>query len=462
MWLFWNTFYDKYWNFNNEKFVDILTKARKAQNTKNKKTKNLWNIEITLFESVSKKEVWQFINKFSIFLNSWIDVKWALNILIKQIKNPYLKRIVTEIKDNIDHWIAINETMSGYPKVFDTLTISLIKVWEKTWKLAQILDELDTNMLESLELKWKVKGAMIYPTILLGLTILMVTFMMIFIVPRVTDSFAKAWASLPKPTQFILNISRFLGWFTKKWKEIEYLPNNKCKFTEYEYSKKWYEKIKKPVRFFTWTTKISNNWIKSCRVASKWIYIILWLILLIILYKLVNKTYLWQSFFSKIAINLPIFWYIVKQSNVVYFIKSFTILLDSWVLLLEALKISSQVVSNLAYKKELIRIKNEVEVWLTISKSLWLNLEYESSIYMNKLFTEEFAYVVSTWEETWTLSASLKKIGWSYNWELKRYIWNLSSMMEPIIIVIVWALVWSIIIAIMMPFFEMGKVAKNL
>ena len=460
--LFRPTFYDKYWNFNNDKFVELLTKARKLQNkSRKKKGKDLWNIEITLFESVSKKEVWQFINKFSIFLNSWIDVKWALNILVKQIKNPYLKRIVTEIKDNIDHWIAINETMSSYPKVFDTLTVSLIKVWEKTWKLWQILNELDTSMLESLELKWKVKWAMIYPAILLGLTVLMVTFMMIFIVPRVTDSFAKAWASLPKPTQVILNISRFIWWFTKESPDIIFKENNKCEFWEYEFEKKWNEKIKKPVRFYTWTTKIVK-WHKACRVQSKWLYVVLALFILVILFKLANKTYLWRSIFSKIAINLPIFWYIVKQSNVVYFIKSFTLLLDSWVLLLESLKVSSQVVSNLAYKKELIRIKNEVEIWLPISKSLWLNLEYENSTYMNKLFTEEFAYVISTWEETWTLSQSLKKIWKSYNLELKRYIWNLSSMMEPIIIVIVWFLVWSIIIAIMMPFFEMGKVAKNL
>ncbi len=400
-------FYDKHWNFNNDKFVALLAKARKQQNNiRNWNKKGAKNIEITLFESVSKKEVWQFINKFSIFLNSWIDVKWALNILIKQIPNPYLKRIVVEIKDNIDHWIAINETMSWYPKVFDTLTISLIKVWEKTWKLSQILDELDTSMLESLELKWKVKWAMIYPAILLWLTVIMVTFMMIFIVPRVTESFKKAGAELPRPTQIIVNISDFL----------------------------------------------QNDYLTI-------IWVIIWVIAL---FKILNKTYYWKSLFSQIAIRLPIFWYVVMQSNVVYFIKSFTILLDSWVLLLESLKISSQVVSNLAYKKELIRIKNEVEIWLTISKSLWLNLEYEASVYMNKLFTEEFAYVISTWEETWTLSASLKKIWKSYNWELKRYIWNMSSMMEPIIIVIVWLLVWSIIIAIMMPFFEMGKVAKNL
>jgi len=67
---------------------------------------------------------------------------------------------------------------------------------------------------------------------------------------------------------------------------------------------------------------------------------------------------------------MPIFGFVVKQSNIVYFIKSFTILLDSGVLLLDSIKTASKVVPNLLYKKELIRIKNEVEVGLTISKSL--------------------------------------------------------------------------------------------
>ena len=400
------TFYDKYWNFNNEKFVKLLEVARKAKNKKNSNASNIFNIEITLFNSVWKKELWQFINKFSIFINSWIDIKWALGILIKQIKNPYLKRIIVEMKDNINHGISISETMQQYSKVFDPLTTALIWVWEKTGKLGNILAELDNNLLENIELKAKVKWAMIYPMILFWLTISMVTFMMIFIVPRITTTFEKTWNKLPKLTQFVVNISNF--------------------FLE-DY--------------------------------GKLLLIIIWIIIII---KLINSTFYGKIFFANTFTKLPIFGFIVKQSNIIYFIKSFTTLLDSWVLLLNSLKTSSEVVPNLAYKKELIRIKNEVEIWLTISKSLWLNIEYESSIYLNQLFPEDFAYIVSTWEETWSLSTSLKKIWNNYNLELKRYISNLSSMLEPIIIVIVWGLVGTIVIAIMLPFFEIWKIAQNL
>ena len=399
------TFYDKYWNFNNKKFLELLEKAKKEKNKIRKKWGWFKNKEIMLFSSVSKKEVWQFINKLSIFLNSGIDIKWALAILVKQTKNPYMRDITEEIRNNIDHWISISETMWWYPKVFDNLTTSLVSVWEKTWKLWAILDELDSTLLENIELKWKVKWAMIYPVILLWLTILMVVFMMVFIIPKITESFNKAGSELPKLTQMVVAVSDFL--------------------------------------------------------IHQWYLLIWWILILVFLIKLLNSTYLWKIFFAILYTKLPIFWFVVKQSNIIYFIKAFTLLQNSWVLLLDALKTSSRVVPNLMYKKELIRIKNEVEVWLTISKSLWLNLDYETSIYQNELFSEEFAYVVSTWEETWSLSKSLEKIWRNYNSELKRYIWNLSSMMEPIIIVIVWILVWVIVVAIMLPFFGLGEVAKK-
>ncbi len=406
MGIFNKKFFDKAGNFDNSKIIDLLKKAQKEQLKADFWQSRSGAKEIVLFAKAGQKDVWGFINKFSIFVNSGIDIKGALGILIKQSKNPLIKKIVTEMRNNIDHGVSIHETMLQYPKVFDPLTIALIEVGEKTGQLWEILQELDTNLLESIELKGKVKWAMMYPMILLILTLCMVIFMMVFIVPRITEAFAKAGAKLPALTQFIVNVSNF---FREDWPKL-----------------------------------------------------IIGFAVFFIAIKLAKKTYAGQLFFAKLAFHAPIFGFVVRQSNIIYFIKSFTILLDAGVLLLESIKTSSKVVPNLLYKKEIIRIKNEVEVWLTMSKSLGLNLDYDTNVYLNKLFSEEFAYVVSTGEETGTLSASLQKIGHNYNGELKRYIGNMSSMMEPIVIVIVGALVGTIIIGIMMPFFQMGEVAKNL
>lgn len=403
--MFWKKFFDKYWNFDNKKFLELLKESQNSLKKKKVGKKNL-NVEISLFNSVSKKELWQFINRLSTFINSWIDIKWALNIIIKQTKNQYFKKIITEIKVNIDYWISISESMMQYPKIFDNLTVSLIWVWEKTWNLWKILSEMEKRMLENIELKSKVRWALIYPIILLVLTLSMVTFMMVIIIPRITASFAQTWTELPKLTQYVIAVSDF----------------------------------------------IINDWEK----------ILIWIFVSIFSFILLKRIYIGQLIFWYIAIKMPIFWYIIRQSNIIYFINSFTLLMESWVLLLDALKTSSNVVTNIYYKKEIVRIKNEVESWLTMSKSLWLNLEYDTNIYINKLFPEEFAYIISTWEETWTLSESLKKIWSTYSSDLKRFIWNLATMLEPFVIIIVWWLVWVVVVAIMLPFFKLWEIAKKL
>lgn len=403
--MFGNNFFDKYGNFENRKFLELLAQAQKWLKRKRSNQKGL-NIEINLFNSVSQKELWQFINKLSIFVNSGIDIKWAFNILVKQTKNPYLKKIGLEIKTNIDYGIGISESMMQYPKVFDTLMIALIWVWEKTWTLGKILTEMDKRLLENIELKAKVKWALIYPIILLTLTFGMVTFMMVFIIPRVTESFTQTGTELPFLTQVIINISDF-------------------------FRHQWYILFGSVIWFFVFL-------------------------------HLMKKTYHGELILWYIAINMPIFWHIIRQSNIIYFINSFSLLMESGVLLLDSLKTASQVVPNIHYKKEVVRIKNEVESGLTISKSLGLNLEYDTNVYLNKLFPEEFAYIVNTGEETGTLSESLKKIGNSYTGELKRYIGNLATMLEPFIIIIVWFLVGTIVIAIMLPFFKLGEIAKKM
>ncbi|MCH8519056.1 type II secretion system F family protein, partial [Candidatus Gracilibacteria bacterium] len=144
-------FYDTSGNFDNKKIIELLKKAQKSQLKEEfgTKKKGLGG-DIQLFMHAGQKDVWQFINKLSIFVNSGIDIKGALGILIKQSKNPLIKKIVTDMRNNIDHGVSLHETMFQYPKVFDPLTTALVEVGEKTGQLGKILAELDRNLLESI------------------------------------------------------------------------------------------------------------------------------------------------------------------------------------------------------------------------------------------------------------------------------------------------------------------------
>ncbi len=404
--ILWTKFIDKSWNFDNKKFIDLMKKAKLAAAKKDKKNSlNLWG-DIILFKGVSRKELWQLINKLSNFINSGLDISTSLWIIAKQVANPYLKFIILDMKTNINYGIAISETMAQYPKVFDNLTTSLIAVWVKTGSLWFILKEIEKKLLDEIELKAKVKWALMYPVVVLILTFWVVIFMMTFIVPKITKAFWDTWVPLPYMTQLMVNTSSF--------------------------------------------------------IVNSWPIIIIWIVAIVFIFKLLAKTYRWEIILSSILLNLPIVWHIIRMSNIVYFINSFVILLKSWVLVLDALETSSRVVTDINYKREIIRMKNQVEIWFSISKAMWLNLDYEYVIYNNKYFPEEFAYVMNIWEEAWNIVESLEKIGSTYNNELKRYIWTLATLLEPFIIVFIWSIVGVVVISIMLPFFEMWKVVKKM
>jgi type II secretory pathway component PulF len=404
---FKKNFIDKNWTFDNSKFLKILNDARYALKTwkkpawliiKNSKQIVLWWI--------GGKDIWQFINKLWNFLNSWVDLKTAFSIIVKQIKNPKLKQIIDEIRLNLDHWLSISETLRQYSKYFDPLIISLIEVWEKTWNLPKVILELDQKLLESLELKSKIKWALIYPVILITVTIGMIVFMLTFILPKITESFIKTKVEIPAVTQFLIDVSKF--------------------------------------------------------ITGHYIILIITLTALIAFFLIFKSTYIWKSINWYISIRLPVFWKMIRQENVILFINSFTLLLWSWVLMIEALEIVSNVLTNIHFKKDVIRIKNEVETWVKLSSAMWLNLNNNKEIiFSNEYFPEELVHMVSVWEETGTIWKSIEKVWINYSKELKRYISNLMALLEPFIIVFVWVLIWFIVVAMMLPFFNLAKVAKK-
>ncbi len=126
------------------------------------------------------------------------------------MKNPKLKMIVNEIRMNLDHGLSISDTLKQYSKYFDPLIISLIEVGEKTGALPKVLSELEVSLLESIELKSKIRGAMIYPVILVTLALVMVIFMLTFILPKITESFTKTGVAIPGLTQFMMDVSAFI------------------------------------------------------------------------------------------------------------------------------------------------------------------------------------------------------------------------------------------------------------
>lgn len=150
--------------------------------------------------------------------------------------------------------------------------------------------------------------------------------------------------------------------------------------------------------------------------------------------------------------------------NIILFINALHLLLDSGVLMLEALETTANVVPNIHFKKDIIRIKNEVETGIKMSVAMGLSIENhkDTSQFKNDFFPEDLVHMINVGEETGTLGASIFKVGQNYQKELRRYIANIMTALEPLIIVFVGFIVGVIVLSIMLPFFNLGKVASKL
>ncbi|MDD2745626.1 MAG: type II secretion system F family protein [Candidatus Gracilibacteria bacterium] len=395
-------------SFDNTRFRDLLEMSKKAALRKRPGSAIKKAPVVIVLGGISPKEIWQFINKLANFLNSGIDLKTAFSIVHKQVKNPKLQRVIADIRSNLDHGLSISDTLRQHSKYFDPLIIALVEVGEKTGTLPRVISELETTLLENIEIKAKIKGAMIYPAILLSLSMGMVVFMLTFILPKITESFKKSGVEVPGLTQFMINVSDFL--------------------------------------------------------IQNWLMLVIGLVGVIVMYIFAGRTYYGQLIIGRIALKIPVFGYISRMMNVILFINSLNLLLESGVLMLEALETTANVVPNIHYKKDIIRIKNEVETGIKMSVAMGLSVESrkDASQFKNAYFPEDLVHMVNVGEETGTLGSSIYKVGQNYQKELRRFIANIMAALEPIIIVFVGAIVGVIVLSIMLPFFNLGKVASKL
>jgi type IV pilus assembly protein PilC len=396
--------------FDNTKFRELLALSRKAiiKNDGTHKAIIKKPPAAIVIGGISPKEIWEFINKLANFLNSGIDLKTAFSIVQKQVQNPKLQGVVADIRSNLDHGLSISDTLRQHSKYFDPLIIALVEVGEKTGTLPRVITELEATLLENIEIKGKIKGAMIYPVVLVGLSLTMTVFMLTFILPRITESFKKTGVDIPGLTQFMIDLSDFL--------------------------------------------------------VNHWIVLIIALVGGIIGFILFGRTYVGRLTLDRIALKVPVFGYISRQMNVILFINALHLLLDSGVLMLEALETSANVVPNIHFKKDIIRIKNEVETGIKLSVAMGLASENKREVaqFTNAYFPEDLVHMVNVGEETGTIGISIHKVGQNYQKELRRFIGNIMTALEPLIIIFVGFIVGTIVLAIMLPFFSLGKVAGKL
>jgi type IV pilus assembly protein PilC len=154
-----------------------------------------------------------FSRQFATMIDAGINVLKCLDILENQTKDPVLKTVIGEARRDVVGGSSLTEAVQKHPRVFSKLYVSMIKAAEIGGILDQILDRLASFLEREQEITGKIKGAMVYPTVVLVFAIGMVFAMMVFVLPTFKDIFADFGGKLPAITSMMFALSSFMRSF---------------------------------------------------------------------------------------------------------------------------------------------------------------------------------------------------------------------------------------------------------
>ncbi len=173
------------------------------------KPKDLFE-NIAFFQpKVTGKDIVVFTRQLSTMIDAGLPLVQSLEILAKQQDNSTFKKVLTEIRMDVETGTTFADSMRKHPKVFDNLFANMIEAGETGGILDTILSRLAVFMEKSMELKKKIKGAMTYPVICLGIALLILVVILVFVIPVFEDMFASMDSALPIPTQIVVSMSNF-------------------------------------------------------------------------------------------------------------------------------------------------------------------------------------------------------------------------------------------------------------
>ena len=163
--------------------------------------------------SVNSYDLTLITRQMATMLESGIALLRVISIIEKQAEKPKLKEMFSQIKNDVSQGQTLSSALAKNPKYFDKLYVSMVKAGEASGSLDVVLVRLAKSKEDSEELKGRVKGAMIYPVIVVAVSFIIVYGLMSFVVPRFVEMFAGAGMEMPALTQVVINISAVMAKF---------------------------------------------------------------------------------------------------------------------------------------------------------------------------------------------------------------------------------------------------------
>lgn len=344
---------------------------------------------------ISDNNLIVFTRQFSSLIESGVPILQGLSIMIEQQKNKDLKGILSKIKENIEGGASLSDSLKKYPRVFNDLYVNLVEAGEKGGVLDRVFKRLAVYFEKILKLKRKIKGAMIYPIVVLSVAIGVIIILMTFVIPVFANLFASVGAKLPALTRDVIAFSDFMR---------KYI-----------------------------------------------VYIIIALAAVLFALKFYYKKESGRRNIDRLMLKIPLIGPLLKKVAIARFSRTLSTMVESGVPILAGLEIVSKTSGNKVIEESLMQTKQDVAAGASLSGSL------------NKtdLFPPLVIQMVMVGEKTGNLDAMLSKVADYYDEEVDNTVNNLTQMLEPALIVFLGVVVGTLVVAMYLPIFNLGKAIKG-
>lgn len=350
---------------------------------------------VVLFQkkTISSKTLMIFTRQLATLIDAGLPLLRGLNVLAKQEKDPVLRNTINALADAVQGGSTFSESMAQHPRIFNKLYINMVKAGELGGVLELVLNRLAEFQEKAQKIKNKVVAAMAYPVIVLMIAVLIMLFLLAFIVPKFEQIFADMLGNKPLPA------------------------------------------------LTQWVISASNG------LKTNWIYIFGAIAVIVFVYKAIARTPGGRKTIDMVMLKLPLFGDLTRKSSISRFSRTLGTLVTSGVPILQALNITKETAGNAIVADAVTKVHDAVKE----GESIVAPLEASG------VFPPMVISMVDVGEETGQLPEMLLKIAEVYDDEVDNAVEGLTSLLEPIMIVLLALIVGTIVIALFMPLIEIIK-----
>jgi type IV pilus assembly protein PilC len=349
----------------------------------------------TVFKKVKPKTLQIFSRQFATMIEAGLNIVAALVILEQQTDDKYFAVIVKELRADVEGGLLLSQAMARHPKVFDRLFIAMVEAGEAAGILDEVLDRVAFQIEKATQIKRRVKGAMLYPTMVLIFASLVLIGLLMFLVPVFVKIFGQLGGELPTLTQYVVSASDLL--------------------------------------------------------RHKYYVIFPGLGLIIFGLRKYKKTDPGRKNWDRIKLKIPMkIGSVVLKVTLARFSRTLSTLVSAGVDIIQALEITGQTAGNWVIEEALSEVRAKVHEGVPIAQPL----------VDNPIFPPMVSQMVKIGEETGELEKMLGKIADFYEDEVDAAIQSLTSIVEPLMMILVGMMVGVIVIAMYLPMFKMLSLVK--